>query len=121
MEVKFALNQDISEVHEQLERYYEAIKPRAHSIAEEYENIFHQKLALGLFKQPLDRIEALKTLTILKDISSFQFILALVDYNHKSTKLHLEKLMSLSFANQIKVYMGGFGLWQENVKPLIKQ
>lgn len=119
MEVKFSLNQGISEVHEQLERYYEAIKLRAPSIAEEYENIFHQKLALGVYNQPLDRIEALKTLTIVKNISSFQFILVLVDFNHKSTKLHLEKLLCLSFADQIKVYMGGFGMWQENVKPLI--
>ena len=116
--MNFSVNQYISKVYEQLDRLYDAIKPRAHAIAEEYEIIFHQKLELGLYKQPLDRIEALKTLTIIKDISTFQFILTLVDYNHKSTKLHLEKLMSLSFADQIKVYMGGFGLWQENVKPL---
>jgi hypothetical protein len=32
IEVKFALNQDISEVHRQLARYYAAIKPRADSI-----------------------------------------------------------------------------------------
>ncbi len=95
LEVKFSLNQDISEVHEQLERYYEAIKPKAQAIAEEYENLFHQKLALGLYNQPADRIQALKTLTILKDISSFQFILVLVDYNHNSKKLELEKLKSL--------------------------
>lgn len=118
MEVKFSLNQDISKVHEQLERYYEAIKPRALSIAEEYEKIFQQKLELGLYKQPLDRVEALKTLTISKSISSFQFILVLVDYNQKSKKLQLEKLNSLSFANQIRIFKGGFGLWKGNVKPL---
>lgn len=118
IEVKFSLNQDISEVHEQLGRYYEAIKLKANLVAEEIEILFHQKLELGLYNQSLERIEALKTLTILKDISSFQFILVLVDYNQKSKKLQLEKLKNLSFADQIRVYKGGFGLWQENVKPL---
>ena len=63
IEVKFALNQDISEVHNQLKGYYEAIRPRAKNIAEEGETIFRQKLELGLYNQSAERIEAMKTLS----------------------------------------------------------
>ena len=118
MEVKFALNPDIEEVHNQLARYYKAIEPRAAEIAEEMQTVFRQKIALELYRQPADRIAALKTLVFSKDIKAFQFILILVDYNHNSTRLDLDRLSSLPFANQVKVFFSGFGMWQENVKPL---
>jgi hypothetical protein len=116
MEVKFALNQDIAQIQDQLERYYEAIKAKATSIAEEGESIFRQKLELGLYKQSPERIEAMKTLTFARDISQFQFILVLVDYNPNSLMLNLQNLARLSFANQLKVFHGGFAMWQQNVK-----
>ncbi len=61
MEVKFALNQDIGKLHDQLTRYYDAMKQDYAGITAEFEGIFKQKLDLGLFNQPLDRINALKT------------------------------------------------------------
>lgn len=119
IEVKFALNQDISEVHNQLKGYYEAIRPRAKNIAEEGETIFRQKLELGLYKQSAERIEAMKTLSFSKDISQFQFVLVLVDYNPNSLKLNLDSLAKLPFAKQIRVFFGGFAMWQQNVKSLV--
>ncbi len=118
MEVKFALNPDIEEVHDQLARYYEAIGPRSAEIAEEMQAVFRQKIDLGLYRQPANRLTALKTLTFIKDIKKFQFILILVDYNHHSTRLDLKKFSTLPFADQVKVFFSGFGMWQENVKPL---
>jgi hypothetical protein len=118
MELKFALNQDISDVAGQLARYYEAVKPKAASIAEEAETIFRQKLELGLYDQPAERIEAMKTLTFARDIARFQFVLALVDYNPNSALLDLASLAQLPFADQVKVFFGGFAMWQQNVKPL---
>jgi hypothetical protein len=118
IEVKFALNQDISEVHNQLRRYYEAIKPEAGNIAEEGETIFRQKLELGLYKQSVERIEAMKTMSFSKDISQFQFILVLVDYNPNSSKLNLDSLAALPFAEQVRVVDGGFAMWKQNVKLL---
>ena len=100
----------------QLKRYYEAIRPEARNIAEEGETIFRQKLELGLYKQPSDRIEAMKTLSFSKDISQFQFILVLVDYNPNSCKLNLDNLAALPFAKQVRVFDGGFAMWQQNVK-----
>ena len=102
MEVKFALNSDIREVHNQLARYYVAIKLRAREIAEEMQEVFRQKIDLGLYRQPANRLAALKTLTFSKNIDNFQFILVLVDYNHHSTKLDLNKFSTLPFASKSK-------------------
>lgn len=118
IEVKFALNQDISEVHNQLKRYYETIEPEAGNIAEESETIFRQKLELGLYKQSTERIEAMKTLSFSKDISKFQFILVLVDYNPNSSRLNLDSLSILPFAEQIRIFNSGFAMWQQNLECL---
>ncbi len=118
MEIKFALNQDIQDVHQQLARYYEPIKNNAASIAEEMECLFRQKLALKLYDQPVERLGVMGTLTFSRNIKDFQFILVLVDYNPNSSLLVLEKISNLPFAGQIKVFQTGFGMWSHNVKPI---
>jgi hypothetical protein len=118
MEIKFALNKDIQEIHEQLARYYEPIKKNAASIAEEMESIFRQKLELKLYDQPSDRLNAMQTLTFSRDIKDFQFILVLVDYNQNSRLLALEKIKKLPFAEQIKIFYSGFGMWGQNVREI---
>lgn len=118
MEIKFALNQDIRLVHEQLARYYEPIKNNAAAIAEEMQSIFRQKLALKLYDQPVDRINAMKTLKFSGNIEDFQFIIVLVDYNRNSSLLALENIRELPFADQIKVFYSGFGMWRHNVSPI---
>jgi len=118
MEIKFALNVDISEVHDQLSRYYESIKPCAAEFATEMQLVFRQKIDLGLYKQSKEHPAALRTLEFSKEIEKFQFILVLVDYNPNSSKLDLQSLANLPFASQIKVFNGGFAMWQENVKPI---
>jgi len=120
-EVKFSLNSDIKGVHNQLTRYYEALKPLAKSFAEDCETVFRQKLELGLYDQSLDRLEAMKTLKISKELSDFQFILVLVDYNPNSVQLDLRQLENLPFAKQIKIFHGGLGMWQQNVKSIASE
>ena len=117
MEIKFALNKDIQALHEQLARYYEPIKNHAACIAEEMEGIFKQKLALKLYDQPSERLNAMKTLTFSRDINDFQFILILVDYNENSRLLRgaLEKIKKLPFADQVRIFYSGFGMWAQNV------
>jgi len=114
MEIKFALNQDLQLVHEQLARYYEPIKNKAACIAEEMEGVFKQKLALKLYDQPSDRLNAMQTLTFSRDINDFQFILVLVDYNQNSRLFELDKIRNLPFAKQIKIFHTGFGMWHAN-------
>ena len=116
MEIKFALNQDIQLVHEQLTGYYEYIKNNAATIAEEMETVFKQKLELKLYNQPSERLNAMKTLMFSRDIKDFQFILVLVDYNQNSHLLALEKIRDLPFANQVKVFYSGFGMWHQKLE-----
>jgi len=118
MEIKFALNTDIREVHAQLEGYYDAVKPRVEQIADEMELIFHQKLDLGLYKQSKDRLSAMKTLRFVREIEKFQFIVVFVDYNPNSSLLDLTKLADLPFSEQVKVFFTGFAMWQQNLTPI---
>jgi hypothetical protein len=115
MEIKFALNQDIKEVHDQIAHYYNEIKGNTKFIAEEAENILRQKIDLGLFDQAENRLEAMKTLNVSKNIDEYQFILVLVDYNPFSKSLDLEKLKALPFAKQVKLFYGGFAMWERNL------
>jgi hypothetical protein len=118
MEVKYALNPDIKNIHSQLARYYEALQPISGQIAEEYETIFRQKLELGLYAQSPERLAAMKTLSISRDFSRFQFIVVLVDYNPNSSQFSLAKLAHLPFARQIKVFYTGLAMWQQNVESV---
>jgi hypothetical protein len=117
MEVKFALNQDIQNVNEQLERYYLSIRANAAEMAEEAEIVLRQKVALELFKQPANRLEAMKTLTVARDIEQFQFILIMVDYNPNSTLFQLDKIAQLPFASQVRIFFSGFAMWKTNLTP----
>ncbi len=116
MEIKFGLNPDIREIHNQLARYYAAINNNAAQFAEDMESVFKQKLVLGLYYKPVKLINAMKTLTFSRDIKDFQFILVFVDYNENSTILNLDSIKNLPFADQIKVFYTGFGMWDHNVK-----
>lgn len=115
MEIKFALNQDIAKVDQQLARYYQAVKDKAGPIALEAQTIFRQKLALGLFNQDPARLAAMQTLTFAQNIDRFQFILILVDYNPYSGHLNLDNLKQLPFARQLKIFRSGFAMWQQNL------
>jgi hypothetical protein len=117
-EAKFGLNSEIAQLHEQLQRYYDALQPRAAQIAEEIDGIFHQKLALGLYRQG-ERVEAMQTLRVSRDISQCQFVVLLVDYNPNSTLLNKPALQALPFASQIRLMCTGFAMWQQNVLPVV--
>ena len=119
MEVKFGLNQDIQNLHEQLGDYYNAMKTRFAAIAEEAEILFKQKLKLGLIDQSEGRLIAMETLEISRNIEKCQFLIVLVDYNPRSTlfKKAVSELEKLKFSDQIRVFTGGFAMWQQNLLP----
>ena len=113
IEVKFALNVDISDVHEQLQSYYQLVKENVEKISSDLEQSFHQQLELGLYEQSKSRLEAMKTLRFSQELSSFQFILVLVDYNPFSSRLNMDNLKELPFSKQIKIFSSGFAMWQK--------
>ena len=116
-EAKFGLNSEIAQLAEQLQRYYEALQPKAAQIAEEIDGIFHQKLALGQYRQG-ERVEAMQTLRVSRDMAQVRFVVLLVDYNPNSTLLNKTALQALPFASQIRLMCTGFAMWQQNVLPL---
>ena len=109
-EVKFALNQEIAGLHRQLQGYYSTIEPKAAALAEEMQDVLLQKLDLGLFRLPPNRVEAMKTLRLSRDISQSQFVILLVDYNPNSKQKDLAALKALPFAHQIRLMETGFAM-----------
>jgi hypothetical protein len=81
--------------------------------------VFRQKLDLGLFDQPRDRIEAMRTLRVTRDPGKFQYVLVLVDYNPYSKLLDLERLRDLPFADRLSIFHGGFAMWQKKLAAAI--
>jgi len=118
LEIKYAQNPDIQQVGVQLQRYYNAIAQDPAVMAQEIQQVLRQKLELGLFNQPADRLDALATLTVSDDIASFQFIVVLVDFNPHSRLLELAQLAALPFAGQIKLFHTGFAMWQQSLQTL---
>lgn len=120
MEVKFALNTDISKVHRQLNSYYNLVRDNLTVITEDLQSSFKQRLGLGLYDQDPNRLEAMKTLQISRKLEDFQFILIFVDYNPYSKQLDLEKISSLPFADQIKIFFSGFAMWGPRLETIGK-
>jgi hypothetical protein len=116
IEIKFALNNDIRNVHEQLQRYYELVAENAEYVAKDLKSSLVQRLDLGLYNQPPGRVDALRTLNISGDIEDFKFILVLVDYNPHSTLLELSTIKALPFSDQIMIMHAGFGMWEDQLE-----
>jgi hypothetical protein len=96
------------------------MKNKYQEMAGEFEGIFRQKMELGLFNQPSDRLAAMKTLNIDPDIHSAQFIIFLVDFNPYSGLFERtkDKLTSLPFASQVRIFHGGFAMWEQGLNRL---
>lgn len=120
IEVKFGLNNDIQNLHEQLERYYNYVKNHTNELVEEYQVIFAQKLKLNLMNQNEDKLRALSEVKFSNNIDDFRFVIVLVDYNPRGKLVERAKigLKKLSFADQIRIYYTGFALWEQNAELL---
>jgi hypothetical protein len=102
MELKFALNTDIQEVHNQLERYHSAVSERAEQVALE-----------------TDRVKAMKTLRVTRNPDEFRYVLVLVDYNPYSKLFDTDRLRDLPFADRLSIFRGGFAMWQKQLATAI--
>lgn len=122
MEVKYSLNKDIQEIDEQLNRYYVHLEKRIKTIADESTIVLKQKLELGIIVPDKERRETLSTLSISDSINEVQFVVILVDYNPNSILFEraIEKLKKLPYKSQIKIFKGGFAMWEEELRDLDK-
>lgn len=113
VEVKYSLNPDIADIHNQINKYYNTVALNIKNIASETEYLKNLKIKLGLINQPTDRLKALETLKISDCISDAKFIIALIDYNPHSSLFDILKLRTLPFKDQIKIFKCGFAIWDK--------
>ncbi|MBN1400513.1 MAG: hypothetical protein JXA74_06730 [Anaerolineae bacterium] len=118
LEVKFAINASIGQVQEQLARHYAAVALDPGALVDDAQSVLNQRLELGLYDQPRNRLDAMRTLTIARELERFQFILVLVDYNPHSSQLDLSRLAELPFARQIRLFRAGFAMWEAGLQAL---
>jgi hypothetical protein len=121
IEVKFALNADIKHIATQVEGYYASISDKIDDFAKEIKSLLTQKIDLGLFKDSQNRLDAMKQLEISTDQKDLQIILGLIDYNPGSTLFDPDSIRTLPFANQIKIFRSGFGMWLESMESAFQQ
>ena len=60
----------------------------------------------------------MRTLKIDESIENAQFIVVLVDYNPNSTFFGRAKLDELPFADQVKIFRSGFGMWSNSLEDV---
>ena len=118
IEVKYSLNNDIKDIDVQLLKYYNTVKKNIIDIADETYYLKNLKIELGLINQSKDRLDALKTLKISKNINEAKFIIALIDYNPNSKLFDTGKLKFLSFSNQIEIFNCGLAIWNDYLTKL---
>jgi hypothetical protein len=124
IEVKYAQNPDINQLAEQVEGYYDALEKNIDSIAGQAQELLRQKLRMGLItggnKNGLEKLGRLK---VSNDAKGVKIVVAMVDYNLRSTLLQgqLPKLRDLETKKQLKrpieVMHLGYGLWAGNAVP----
>lgn len=120
IEVKYGLNPDVSEIHNQLSRYFTEIDNHFSDVCKDVHSIFMQKLKLGLFEDTSERLAAMHQFHIRDEINNMKVVVALVDYNPHSEKLAsaARGLRELPFSDQIELFFLGFGLWKVDSKSV---
>ncbi|HEX2922468.1 MAG TPA: hypothetical protein VHS28_00385, partial [Chloroflexota bacterium] len=111
IEVKFGLNNDIYKVCDQLRRYYCYVRGNIEEAAEGAERLLKQKIDLGLFDQPQNRLDAMRTLKISRRVEDLRCGVVLVDYNPNSTLLDGNKWVIEAMPQPVDVFRAGLGLW----------
>jgi hypothetical protein len=125
IEVKFALSGKIGEVADQVTGYYNTLEKNIDGVAEEAQKLLRQKLRMGLITSASkDALAKLEKLRVSRDPKRVKIVLAMVDYNPRSTQLESEltKLGELQaarrLAHPIEVFHLGFGLWTKNARKV---
>ncbi|MFC1919868.1 hypothetical protein ACFLWX_03665 [Chloroflexota bacterium] len=120
IEVKYALNNDISRASGQVERYYRYLSNNIDSICTEIESVLKQKIKLGLINRTPQQINKLNKLSLSRSQDDIEIVLFLIDYNPYSTlvKPAIEELKKLPFSEQVRIIFGGLAMWDKSSKLL---
>ena len=116
IEVKYALNPEIQEIKDQVERYGRYLDTNLAIICDEMKMVLEQKLDLGLIMKTEGQIKRLRKLPIIPKIDETEIIIYLIDYNRNSTlKEKAEKAGTINFRGKVHIALGGLALWQANL------
>ena len=122
IEVKYKLGGGVEGIAEQVQRYFDDLRTTLPKFAKELQCQLRQKARLGLLTGLSEGAQSkIQRLTVSDRIEDVQVVIALVDYNPRSTRLNLDALRALPFADQINVFFLGFGLWRSRSAFQVKQ
>jgi hypothetical protein len=115
IEVKYALNGRVEGLADQVKSYFDYVSRDPSQFASALQEQLRQKARLGLIPGlSAGALAKIKRLPISTSIDDVRMVIALVDYNPKSTKLSRKKLRELPFAKQIDLFYLGFAMWHQN-------
>jgi hypothetical protein len=118
IEVKYALNPEIQDIKDQIERYGRYLDKNLLNICDEMKRILDQKLTLGLLAKTEGQIKRLWKLPIVPEINETEIIVYLIDYNRNSDlKSRAEEAGKVDFRGKVHIALGGLALWQANLAP----
>lgn len=121
IEIKYGLYGGVDKLAEQVGGYYDALEKNISHIADHTKQVLRQKIRMGLITGGSKAaLEKLGRLNVSHDPKSVKVVVAMVDYNLRSTLLRTQmpKLRDLEFEKQlrspIEVIHLGYGLWAGN-------
>lgn len=121
IEIKYGLYGGIDKLAEQVEGYYDALEKNISRIANHTQEMLRQKIRMGVITGASKAaLEKLGRLNLSHDPKSVKVVVAMVDYNLRSTLLgaQMPKLRRLEsekgLKNPIEVIHLGYGLWAGN-------
>ena len=120
IEVKYRLGGGIEGLASQVEKYFNHISSNLESFVDGLQVQFRQKAELGLLSglntEAQKKIQRVK---ILKQKERIKVVIALVDYNPRSTILSKaqREVAKLPFADQVRLFHLGFGMWEAYAEP----
>lgn len=117
IEVKYGSSLAMADIVKQVEGYGLYYESHKDSICSDMENIFKQKIRLGLITRTRERLDWLKELSLVGDIKSTEILVYLIDCNPGKIKERTKTAKS-SFGGEVRVAFGGLALWRQNSVPL---
>jgi hypothetical protein len=117
MEVKYGLRGGIKGIADQIKDYFDYLRDNLPNFAGALENQLRQKARLGLLAGLSEQAQnKIQRLPISKSLDHVRVVIALVDYNPRSSLLNIETLRKLPFYRQIDLFHLGFGMWHRSAR-----
>ena len=113
IEVKYGLTGGIEGLAGQIKRYFNSLSLTLPDFVEGLQGQLRQKARLGLLSGlSHDAQRKIERLPISSMVGDLRVVIALIDYNPRASRLDINALQKLPFADQIDVFELGLGMWK---------